>query len=208
MSLPLILVDCTPDSAREKADLFADLLVRLRQRREGGGAVQVVKERECPAALAEPNGGVILSGSPRLLSRGEGSDPLQAWLAGASGPLLGICYGHQLLAQAFGARVEVDERGEQRGLQAVMRLVDDELFAGLPWRLEMAGSHRETVRRDRRLTRHFTVLAVNDSGGVEAIRQRQRPLWGVQFHPERSAEIGERLLANFLAAAALDRSTR
>ena len=72
------------------------------------------------------------------------------------------------------------------------------LFAGFPPVFPMLQSHEEIVLRDAGLEDGFRVLAESGAGLVEAIVHRRRPLYGVQFHPERSGELGVKLLANFL----------
>jgi imidazoleglycerol phosphate synthase glutamine amidotransferase subunit HisH len=62
----------------------------------------------------------------------------------------------------------------------------------------MHESHEEIVVRDDLLERDFCVLAESGAGLVEAIAHRRSPLYGVQFHPERSGELGVKLLVNFL----------
>lgn len=141
----------------------------------------------------------VLSGSHKMIAgRGEVEAGLIDFLRRNRRPLLGICYGHQILARAFGGRIEkgaVRHRGEE----TVRIETPDDLFAGFPETFPMRESHEEIVARDAGLDVHFRVLASSGpgSGLVEAIRHRGLPLWGVQFHPEKSGEWGNRLLANF-----------
>ncbi len=62
----------------------------------------------------------------------------------------------------------------------------------------MRESHEEIVVRDQALEENFHVLAQTPPGRVEAIVHREYPLYGVQFHPEKSGEPGIKLLVNFL----------
>jgi anthranilate synthase component 2 len=62
----------------------------------------------------------------------------------------------------------------------------------------MRESHEEIVVRDNALERNFSILAESGGGLVEAIAHRDLPLYGVQFHPEKSGELGIKLLMNFL----------
>ena len=73
----------------------------------------------------------------------------------------------------------------------------DALLGGFSETFPAFKSHFEHVLPDDRLTRHFDVLAYSNRCSVEVIRHRSRPLWGTQFHPERSGETGERIAANF-----------
>jgi imidazoleglycerol phosphate synthase glutamine amidotransferase subunit HisH len=62
----------------------------------------------------------------------------------------------------------------------------------------MRESHEEIVVKDDALAAKFHVLARNSAGRVEAIVHNEHPLFGVQFHPEKSGEFGVKLLVNFL----------
>lgn len=144
---------------------------------------------------------VMLTGSHRMISAGEYDEALAAWVRECPLPLLGICFGHQLLARAFGGAVAKDRRRHQ-GPEALSWRTASPLRDGLPDRSVMDESHEEVVLFDAPLSESFRLLAENDEGGVEAIVHRDRPLFGVQFHPERSGEPGRILLANFLRLAA------
>ena len=111
-------------------------------------------------------------------------------------PLLGICYGHQVLAAAFGALVKKDET-KHFGNEDIFLNKTDPFFAAFPPVFKMAESHEEIVIRDNDLEKNFMVLAESRRGLVEAIVHRQQPLFGVQFHPEKSGELGDQGVGQF-----------
>lgn len=120
---------------------------------------------------------------------------------GASRPVLGVCLGHQSVAAAFGGRV-VRAGRLMHGKRSAVRHSGVGLFAGLPERLQVTRYHSLIVERES-LPAELEVVAWTDEPGweaeVQAIRHRERPIWGVQFHPESIAsEGGRRLLQNFL----------
>jgi GMP synthase-like glutamine amidotransferase len=137
----------------------------------------------------------VVTGSKRLITRDAAPETLYALLRETEKPLLGICYGHQALAHAWGARVVKREFFEADATIRVSR--PDKLLDGMGPEFPAFKSHFEHVLPDPRLTRHFGVPARSDRCAVEVIRHRRRPLWGTQFHPERSGETGRRIAANF-----------
>ena len=112
-------------------------------------------------------------------------------------PSLGVCLGHQCLADAFGARVV---RGEPvHGKVSDARHEGRDLFTGLPDPLQVTRYHALIVDPDS-LPADLRPLAWTDDGTIMALRHRTRPAWGVQFHPEAClTAAGHALLANFLA---------
>jgi anthranilate synthase/aminodeoxychorismate synthase-like glutamine amidotransferase len=111
-------------------------------------------------------------------------------------PLLGVCLGHQSLAQAFGGKVirHVPVHGKTTEIEHDGRT----LFAGLPAQLTVGRYHSLVVDED--LPDCFEVSATG-GGVIMAIRHRELPAEGVQFHPESVlTDEGRRLLANFLDA--------
>ncbi len=115
-------------------------------------------------------------------------------------PLLGVCLGHQALAVAFGGRV-VHAPEVVHGKTAAVHHAGERLFAGLPQPFQAARYHSLVVDR-RTLPEVFRIDAWTDDGLVMAVSHRERPLYGVQFHPESIATPdGPALLANFLALA-------
>jgi len=139
--------------------------------------------------------GVVLSGGPASVV-----DAGSPWLSPAvlelGKPILGICYGLQLLAKELGGLVEkADHREYGRALLKIER--DDPLFAG-------AGGRERTVwmsHGDRvlRLPAEFEVIGTSDGSPFAAVRSTRRPIWGIQFHPEVShTERGSELLQRFV----------
>jgi GMP synthase (glutamine-hydrolysing) len=98
-------------------------------------------------------------------------------------PVLGICYGHQLLAHALGGEVAFNPAGRESGtitLQLQDAAADDPLFAGLPAAVPAHATHLQTVLTP---PPGATVLARSARDNCQAFRVGPRA-WGVQFHPE------------------------
>ena len=133
---------------------------------------------------------VIVTGSGAMVTdRADWSEASAAWLreaAQAGMPILGICYGHQLLAHALGGEVDYHPAGREMGtidLQLHDAAQDDPLFAGLPSTFAAQATHLQTVTR---APEGATVLARSVHDACHAFRWGDAA-WGVQFHPEFSA---------------------
>ncbi|ABI56953.1 glutamine amidotransferase [Alkalilimnicola ehrlichii MLHE-1] len=160
--------------------------------------VRVVDPR-AQAGLPEPTrlAGVIITGSHGMVTEGEPWLPtaeqwLRALVAGEV-PVLGICYGHQLLARAMGGAVDYRERGIEIGTATVHRTEParaDPLFRTLPQAFPAQVVHRQFVRH---LPRGAVVLARSGVEPHHAFRIGARA-WGVQFHPEFSPEVMRRYI--------------
>lgn len=119
--------------------------------------------------------------------------------AADSVPMLGVCLGHQAMGQAFGGRIARAPRLMHGKLSAI-RHDGEGLFKGLPQGFESTRYHSLMVERDS-LPDDLHVDAETDQGVIMGLRHRERPVFGVQFHPESIAsEHGHALLANFLRA--------
>ncbi len=144
-------------------------------------------------ALPDPSGvaGVVVTGSHAMVTDREGwSGRTAAWVldALAAGvPLLGICYGHQLLALAAGGRAGDNPEGREFGT-AEVRLhrgaEGDPLFRGLP---PVFGAHVCHAQSVTALPPGAVLLASSARDPHQAFRLGERA-WGVQFHPEFSAD--------------------
>jgi GMP synthase (glutamine-hydrolysing) len=140
--------------------------------------------------------GIVLSGGPASVLD-AGAPDLDLGILDLDRPILGICYGLQLLAHRLGGLVEkADDREYGRAILKVEG--DDPLFAALPGGVERVVwmSHGDRVLR---LPTGFVELGTSESSPFAAVRHAERPIWGLQFHPEVvHTEGGERMLANFV----------
>lgn len=154
-------------------------------------------------ALPKPRGhaGILITGSGAMVSdRLDWSERAADWLktaVDAEVPVLGICYGHQLLAHALGGKVADNPRGREMGTVEV-RLHDsaaaDPLFANKPASFRAQSTHLQTVLTP---PAGAVVLAETDLDACAAFRIGDQA-WGVQFHPEFSA----RHMQGYIAARA------
>ena len=114
-------------------------------------------------------------------------------------PVLGVCLGHQCIAQAFGGRVVRAER-LMHGKTSQIRHDGKSIFAGLENPFTATRYHSLTVDRES-LPHQFEITAFSaDRNEIMGIRHRGMPIEGVQFHPESFLTTeGARLIANFLA---------
>ncbi len=142
--------------------------------------------------------GVVITGSPAMVSDREPWSELTAlWLRTMMDqgvPLLGVCYGHQLLAHACGGLVGYRPMGREMGTLAVQledAARDDALFAGLEDGFPAHLTHRQSVLS---LPPNAIRLARSEQEPNQAFRIG-RNAWGVQFHPEFSAAIMQAYIA-------------
>jgi GMP synthase (glutamine-hydrolysing) len=138
--------------------------------------------------------GVILSGGPASVYA-DGAPPLERELLELGVPVLGICYGMQLLALALGGRVQGAEIGEF-GRSQLTVAQPGRLLAGTPPEQTCWMSHRDTVFS---APPGFTALASSTASPVAAFESPERGVYGIQFHPEVvHTPYGQQVLTNFL----------
>jgi len=196
MQLRLLFINCYKSNSEEKAEAY---IQAFHEAARALGVELSLIVRSDTRIRPDHNGwdAVVVSGSQKMVGQNEYEPDMVSFLLGNKKPLLGICYGHQILARAFGCLVH-DIGRTIEGDQEIRLRQSNHLTSGLPQRFPMRESHREAVARNARLGDHFFVLAENDENGVEAIRHRELPFYGVQFHPEKSGTAGIDLIANFL----------
>ena len=190
-------------------DNYDSFTYNLVQYASEAGATPLVFRNDvltCDAALALRPDAVLISPGP--------GDPLQAGISvplirAAAGrlPLLGVCLGHQAIAEAFGGRVVRAER-PMHGLATTVEHTATGIFAGLPNPFEVMRYHSLTVEAAT-LPDPLEVTAWSagrpSHDEIMGLRHRVWPVFGVQFHPESiGTGHGHAIIANFLALAAAD----
>ncbi len=138
--------------------------------------------------------GLILSGGPESVYGEDAPDP-DPGLFETGIPVLGICYGMQIMMHRLGGRVEPGE-GEYGPAIAERTREESVLFSSLPARQKVWASHGDRVLRP---APGFLRTASSDGAPYTAVEHRQRGLYGLQFHPEvHHTEHGTALLRNYL----------
>jgi anthranilate synthase component 2 len=119
-------------------------------------------------------------------------------------PILGVCLGHQAIGQAYGGAV-VRARTLMHGKTSFIHHSGTGIFAGLKNPFTATRYHSLAVEKDD-LPQDFAITAWTDDGEIMGVQHKQRPVHGVQFHPESIAtECGHELLGNFLDLAGVKR---
>ncbi|MFZ2616369.1 MAG: glutamine-hydrolyzing GMP synthase [Anaerolineae bacterium] len=152
---------------------------------------------DAPAAAFErlqPKG-FILSGGPASVYE-TGAPRLPDYVLASGRPVLGICYGMQLLTQALGGQVGAARRREYGPAEVRTGEVSSPLFANLPTRHTVWMSHGDRIEA---LPPGFEAIASSDNSPLAAMGHAARGIYGLQFHPEVShTRNGPAILRNFL----------
>ena len=138
---------------------------------------------------------VIISGAPILLSQIE--DPTEyiekaRTILNLEIPVLGICFGHQIIGMHYGAQCKMGE--EDRADQLIHQIVEDSIFSGLEQSFVMMQDHCEYIN----VPDSFIHLGRSAVTEVEVMKHQSKPIYGCQFHPEVSGKTGLQFISNFL----------
>jgi para-aminobenzoate synthetase len=162
------------------------------------GAEPVVVVNDDPVLKALPPGAfdnVVISPGPGRPECARDTGYVPDLLADCELPVLGVCLGHQAIALAAGAAVSPAPHPRHGHLSTITHS-GDELFDGIPAEFTAVRYHSLCVAEP--MPDSLAVTARAEDGVIMAIRHRELPRWGVQFHPESIAsEHGRRLLTNF-----------
>ena len=145
-------------------------------------AVEKIEEKE-PA-------GLVLGGGPSMERAGN----CFKYVKELDYPILGICLGHQIIAEAFGG--EAGAAGIESYAKINLNIIDEnDIFKGLGNCLKVWASHKDEVIK---LPEGFKILANSEICDIEAMKHETKPIYGIQFHPEvYHTENGPKLFENF-----------
>ena len=175
-------------------------LIARRLRELGAFSVILPGTASLKEILAHNPQAVVLSGGPASVQDPSAPRP-DPKLFSSGLPILGICYGMQLLAQHFGGEVERGRRREYG--KAILTRHEGPLFRGLDGEVQVWMSHSDTVTAP---PPGWQVVAETEECPIAAIASPDGRLHGVQFHPEVvHTPQGKRILDNFLALAGVER---
>lgn len=117
---------------------------------------------------------------------------------GTTVSILGVCLGHQCIAEAYGGKI-VRAPSLMHGKSSTIRHNGSELFTDLPTPFEAGRYHSLVVERDS-FPACLAIIAESDDDEIMALRHREFPVYGVQFHPESVlTPTGKKILASFLS---------
>ncbi|MCH2136466.1 MAG: glutamine-hydrolyzing GMP synthase [Phycisphaerales bacterium] len=169
-------------------------LIARRVREAGAFSVLLAPDASPEEIMRWRPKGLILSGGPASIDA-AGAPRCHPDLLDLDIPMLGICYGMQLGSHLLGANV-VRADASEYGRARLHIGASEGLFAGVPADTTVWMSHGDQVEN---VTEHFDVLASTDTCPVAAVRHRDRPFFGLQFHPEVThTPHGVDILRNFI----------
>jgi len=139
--------------------------------------------------------GLIISGGPDSVYK-KGAPTLDREIFNLGIPVLGVCYGHQLIAHLLGGKVSRGEKGEYGHRELEVLKIKGTPMEGLNKKIQVWMSHRDQVVK---LPRGFEVIAKSSSCPIAAMIDRKRKIVGLQFHPEvEHTKDGQKIINYFL----------
>lgn len=162
-----------------------------------GAQVDVVRNDAFQMSRLEPYDKIVLSPGPGIPEEAGLLNDVIRRYAGRK-PILGVCLGHQAIAEVFGGRLE-NLRTVYHGVQTPTHIINhDYLFEHLPETFEAGRYHSWVVSRSG-LPDSLEVTAISDDGHIMALRHLTYDVRGIQFHPESIlTPEGARILQNWL----------
>jgi GMP synthase (glutamine-hydrolysing) len=150
----------------------------------------VSNELSIDEILAKNPTGLILGGGPSI----EESGNSQEYIEEINLPILGICLGHQLIGKVFGGTIASAD-SEAYAQIKINILEEDNIFKGLGNKMNVWASHKDELIA---ISDKFKILASSQICKFEAIKHKNKPLYGIQFHPEvHHTPNGEKIFENF-----------
>jgi GMP synthase (glutamine-hydrolysing) len=145
---------------------------------------------------AERVDGLVLSGGAPRMGLQKELGNCREYLEKADFPILGICAGHQFIAQFFGGEVKPSKIPEFGKIELIHEKENKALFKGVPKKSIVWESHNDEVIT---LPKDFEVLGKSENCEIQAMHHKEKPLYGLQFHPEvEHTDYGELIFKNFI----------
>lgn len=158
------------------------------------GTFSEIKDSDVPAEELRNYSGIILSGGPQSVYE-EGAPTIDPAILKLGIPVLGICYGHQLMNYKLGGKVKPGEVKEY-GIAEFSQVKDSPLFKGIEFPSTVWMSHGDEVSEH---ADGFEIIGSSADCEHVAVADEKRKFYGVQFHPEVThSEQGNQFLKNFL----------
>jgi anthranilate synthase component II len=178
-------------------DSFTFNIVEL-LRQTGYDAITMMKNDEIKWEEMNSFSHIILSPGPATPK--ESGSMLQVIEKYASTKkMLGICLGHQAIAEAFGGTLDCIPNPNHGQRIHINILQESDLFRNIPSQFHVGLYHSWIVNKEK-LPRNFVVTSESEDGHIMAIQHHELPVYGVQFHPESyMTEFGIELMKNFLS---------
>ncbi|MEO0089003.1 MAG: gamma-glutamyl-gamma-aminobutyrate hydrolase family protein [candidate division WOR-3 bacterium] len=184
-----LIINFYPFEKKEKILPYIDLVKDFSN-------YQIISEDKFNVNILKNLNSIILSGSPKMISQNEFNKDILEILKEVEIPILGICYGHQLLAKTFGGEIGRHPKFVE-GDEEVFILDKNDIFYNLADKIIVKESHQEYVIKLSLEKSDLEIIAFSKSCEVEAIRHKKKKIFGLQFHIERSGDIGYKIIKNF-----------
>jgi GMP synthase (glutamine-hydrolysing) len=180
----IVILDC----GGQYAHLIGNRVRRI-------GAFSEIRVAETPAIALKGAAGIILSGGPQSVYE-KGSPQVDPAIFAMGVPVLGICYGHQLMAQTLGGQVKPGKKKEYGHADITVLQPENPLFKGLPKTFGVWMSHGDEVKE---VPEGFEAIASSDTCAIAAMADVKRKFFGVQFHLEVThTQHGMEMLGRFV----------
>ncbi len=164
------------------------------------GARYIVKDQKSSFRELEKNTykGIIFSGGVPYLDELIDFNEIKADIAcliNYDVPILGICVGHEIIGDACGADIAKHATPEWFTEMKVKILSKKKIFAGIPDEITVYEHHERYLKN---IPKILEITASSRKTKVEAVFHKTRPIFGLQFHPEKSGVAGEKIFKNFV----------
>ncbi|MBL7170086.1 MAG: gamma-glutamyl-gamma-aminobutyrate hydrolase family protein [Candidatus Aenigmarchaeota archaeon] len=138
--------------------------------------------------------GIIITGAPTLLTQVDLQKYMELFefIKTVNIPILGICLGHQIMGVLYGSKIDIGKMINKKERIEIVK--EDGLFSNIENQSLFQEEHSEYIT----LPEGFHLLAKSESCENEAMKHKNKAMYGIQFHPEVSGDNGKQVLKNFL----------